>query len=147
MSWVRIWVHLVFSTKNKKHYLNSSEIRSVFFQHIQKNAQEKGIWLDAINGYQDHAHCLISLGKDQTISTVAKLIKGESSFWLNRGGLIKSKFYWQDDYWAVGVSESHLEVVRIYINNQEKHHQLKTFTEEVDLFMRSSGWEISKNIK
>ncbi|AFH49633.1 Hypothetical protein IALB_1927 [Ignavibacterium album JCM 16511] len=141
MSWVRIWVHLVFSTKNREPYLNSKEIRQKVFQHIKDNAKLKGIWLDCINGYQDHIHCLISVNKDQTISTIAQLIKGESSFWINKNKLTKTKFIWQDDYWAVSVSESHIESVREYISKQEEHHKVKTFTEEVDEFMKKYGWK------
>ena len=115
MSWVRVWVHLVFSTKNREPFLDSKEIRKIVFQHIKQNAEEKGIWLDCINGYQDHAHCLISLNKDQAISKAAQLIKGESSFWINQNKIIAHKFIWQDDYWAVSVSESHLPEVREYI--------------------------------
>lgn len=140
MSWVRIWVHLVFSTKNREPYLHQS-IRKNVFQHIKQNAKEKNIWLDSVNGYADHAHCLLSLNKDQSISKVAQLIKGESSFWINQNNLIEGKFIWQDDYWAVSLSESHLESTRQYIFNQEEHHRKTTFKEEVDAFMKKYGWE------
>ena len=80
MSWVRVYIHMVFSTKNREPFLNSSSLRKSVFQHFKQNASEKGIWLDCVNGYQEHTHCLISLGKEQTISKVAQLIKGESSF-------------------------------------------------------------------
>jgi putative transposase len=143
MSWVRVYLHLVFSTKNREPFLNSSALRKTVFQHIKKNAEEKGIWLDCINGYQDHVHCLISLGKEQTISKIAQLIKGESSFWINQNKLISEKFIWQDDYWAVGVSESHLESVRKYIHNQESHHSVNTFYDEINDFMVKYDWSFS----
>jgi len=142
MSWVRIWVHLVFSTKNREQFLHTSEFRKQFFQHIKQNAEEKQIWLDCISGYAEHAHCLISLGKDQSVSKVAQLIKGESSFWINKNGLINNQFIWQDDYWAVSVSESHLDKVRQYIYSQEKHHGKVSFSEEVSEFMERYGWTI-----
>ncbi len=144
MSWVRVYMHMVFSTKNREAFLNSKELRKQVFQHIKKNAEEKGIWLDCVNGYQDHAHCLISLGREQTISKVAQLIKGESSFWINHNKLTENKFVWQDDYWVVGVSESHLESVRKYIHNQEEHHSKKSFATEVDEFMKKYGWSFIK---
>src|SRR3972149_8587507 len=127
MSWVRVWIHLVFSTKNKEPFLQTGEIRKKVFQHIKQNAEEKRIWLDCINGYHDHAHCLISLNKDQSISKIAQLIKGESSNWINKNNIIKSKFIWQDDYWATSVSESHIKEVRKYILEQEEHHKRVTF--------------------
>lgn len=140
MSWVQIWVHIVFTTKNRKPYLNTSEIRKQVFLHIKANAKEKGIWLDCINGYKEHVHCLISLGKDQSLSKVTQLIKGESSYWINSQELVGQKFRWQDDYWAVSVSKSHIDSVRKYIFNQEKHHKKISFREEVDEFMKKQGW-------
>jgi REP element-mobilizing transposase RayT len=137
-------MHLVFSTKNRQPFLNSAELRKKVFQHIKNNAEEKGIWLDCINGYQDHAHCLISLGKEQTISKVAQLIKGESSYWINQNNLTTEKFIWQDDFWVVGVSESHLASVRKYIHNQELHHAAHSFESEINSFMEKYGWTFLK---
>jgi len=144
MSWVRVYIHMVFSTKDREPFLNSKELCRQVFQHIKKNAEEKDIWLDCINGWYEHAHCLISLGKEQNISKVAQLIKGESSFWINKNKLIEKKFEWQDDYWAVGVSESHLQSVRNYIHSQEEHHTKKSFTNEVNEFMEKYGWSFIK---
>ena len=144
MSWVRVYLHMVFTTKNREPFLNSTELRKTVFQHIKKNCEEKEIWLDCVNGFQDHAHCLISLGREQSISKVAQLIKGESSFWINQNNLTAEKFMWQDDYWVVGVSESHIERVRKYIHNQEHHHSKQTFTTEINLFMKKYGWEFIK---
>ena len=140
MSWVRIWVHLVFSTKNREPFLHSAQLRKQFFQHIKQNSEEMQIWLDCVSGYTEHAHCLISLGKDQSVSKVAQLIKGESSFWINKNAMIKNKFIWQDDYWAVSVSDSLLDKVRLYIHRQEEHHGIKTFSAEVAKFMEKNGW-------
>jgi len=140
MSWVQIWVHIVFTTKNRKPYLQTPEVRQKVFNHIKANAKEKGIWLDCINGYKEHVHCLISLGKDQSLSKVTQLIKGESSYWINSQELTDQKFRWQDDYWAVSVSKSHVESVRKYIFNQERHHKGVPFREEVDEFIKKQGW-------
>jgi REP element-mobilizing transposase RayT len=131
---------MVFATKNRQPFLNTPELRKNVFQHIKNNAADKDIWLDCVNGYSDHAFCLISLGSEQTISKVAQLIKGESSFWINQNKLTKQKFIWQDDYWAVGVSERHVEKVRNYIHKQESHHSKKTFKIEIDTFMEKYGW-------
>lgn len=130
---------MVFSTKNRVPFLDSKELRKQVFQHIKQNAAEKGIWLDCVNGYQDHAHCLISLGREQNISKIAQLIKGESSFWINKNKLTKNKFDWQDDYWAESVC--HIERIRKYIYNQEVHHSKNKFIKEIDDFMVKCDWE------
>ena len=143
MSWVRIYIHVVFSTKNREAFLDNYELRKKVFQHIKNNAESKGVYLDCVSGYSDHAHCLISLGKEQSVSQVVQLIKGESSFWINQNNLSYDKFAWQDDYWAVGVSESHLEAVRQYIFNQETHHSEHSFVDEIEGFMNKYGWTYS----
>ena len=141
MSWVRIWIHLVFTTKERTPFLASKDLRTSVFAHIRENAKNKNIWLECVNGYQEHIHCLVSLGKEQTISKVAQLIKGESSFWINRNDQISQRFLWQDDFWAVSVSESHVQAVRKYIEGQEEHHRNKTFDDEMDEFMQKYGWK------
>lgn len=121
--------------------LDSPDLRKQVWQHIKENATKKEIFVDMINGYQEHCHCLISLGPDQSMSKVMQLIKGESSFWINKNNLCKQKFEWQDQYYAVSVSESILDNVRTYIKNQEEHHRKSTFQEEFDQFIKTYGFQ------
>ena len=144
MSFVKIWIHLVFATKNRQPLL-TQKMRYQIHKHIIENCREKGIFLQTINGYTDHIHCLISLGKDQNIAKISQLIKGESSLWINKNQLINQPFNWQDDYFAVSVSESQISTVISYINNQENHHQKKSFDEEVEEFMTRYGWQLIRN--
>ena len=118
----------------------SPDIRLEIFSHIMESAKRKNIKLAEINGYTDHVHCLIALSRDMSIGETLQLIKGESSHWINKQQLITGQFRWQDDYWAVSVSESHVEAVKKYIQNQEEHHKKKTFEQEVDQFMKKYGW-------
>ena len=140
MPFVRIYIHLVSSTKNRVAHLNSKELRLKVWNHIRENAQIKGIFVDFINGYSDHCHCLISLGIDQTIEKTIQLLKGESSFWINKNKLTQEKFEWQDEYFVVSVSESIVNKVRDYIKNQEVHHSKKTFQEEYEDFISKYGF-------
>mgnify|MGYP001450447965 CR=1 FL=1 len=133
MSWVQIWVHVVFSTKYRKPFLKE-DVRKTVHQHIIDNCKKKDIFLQSINGWTDHLHCLISLGKVQNIAEVTQLIKGESSFWINKEALIPEKFAWQDDYWAASVSESGRKSVERYIANQEVHHNNQSFENEIEIF-------------
>ncbi len=81
--------------------------------------------MDFVNGYTDHVYCLISLNKQQTILDVVHLLKGESSHCINKNNLCKENFKWQDDYFAVSVSQLRVNRVRDYIKNQEVHHAKK----------------------
>ena len=118
MPWIKVWLHFVWSTKDRLPYLQQS-IRPKVFDHIRKNAREKSIHIDFINGYLEHVHCLISLGTDQTLEKLMQLIKGESSFWINKNQLTKTKFGWQDEYFVASVSESNLAQVRRYIQSRK----------------------------
>jgi putative transposase len=140
MPFIKVYIHFVWSTKNRYPYLNSRELRLKVWNHIRENANEKGIFIDFVNGYSDHCHCLVSLGVDQTIQKVMQLIKGESSYWINKHGLTVEKFEWQSEYYAVSVSESALSNVREYIKNQEAHHGKKSFQEEYEEFISLYGF-------
>lgn len=144
MPMIKIWVHLVWATKSRKPLLDKS-IRQKVWQHMRTNALEKQIHVDFINGHIDHVHCLISLNADQTIAKKVQLIKGESSSWINKNNLCDEKFEWQDDYFAVSVSESGVNAVREYIKNQEAHHAKKTFQQEYDEFMNKYGFLLIKD--
>jgi len=85
------------------------------------------------------------LGGDQTLQKIMQLIKGESSHWINKNELVKGKFEWQDEFFAVSVSESMIVKVRNYIRNQEKHHELQTFQEEYDGFIFKYGFQKYKD--
>ena len=138
MPFVRIWVHLIWSTKNREKII-TRHIKEQLLAHIIENAKTKDIWLSSINCVADHIHLLISLGAEQNISKITMLIKGEASHWINYNSLCKTKFEWQDEYIAISVSESSLEKVRSYIQRQEEHHRLKTFAEEYDEVMKKYG--------
>ena len=140
MSYVRIWVHCVWGTKNKIPFL-SIDNKWKILDHIKENAKKKAIYIDFINGYKEHIHCVISLKTDQTLSKNMQFIKGESSFWINKNGLTKGKFQWAEEYFAVSVSESQVSKVRDYIKNQDEHHRWKTWEEEVDEFMQEYNFK------
>jgi putative transposase len=135
MSYVKNWLHCVWGTKNRKHFL-LEEKKYEIINHIRTNAVSKGIYIDYINGYLDHIHCLISLNPDQSLAKVIQLIKGESSFWINKNMILKNRFEWADEYFGISVSPSGLSKVREYIKNQEIHHKLKTWAEEYEVFIQ-----------
>lgn len=141
MPFIKIYIHLVWSTKNRVPFFETRELRQKVWHHIKENSIKKGVFIDYVSGYSDHCHCLISLGSNQTIEKVVQLIKGESSFWINQNKLTKQKFQWQSEYFAVSVSESMVERVRNYIKNQEVHHSKKTFQEEYQEFIEKYNFE------
>ena len=141
MPYVKIWIHLIFSTKNRDKLI-STQLKPQLLKHIKDNSIKKNIYIDFMNCVNDHIHLLISLNSEQSISKVAQLIKGESSYWLNKNNLIANKFEWQDEYIAVSIGHSQVNRVRDYIKNQEEHHRKKTFMEEYEEFIMKYEFEI-----
>jgi REP element-mobilizing transposase RayT len=140
MAQVRIWIHAVWGTKNRAPLMKNKNKRIELFKHIRAYAKEKKIYLDFINGGDDHVHCLLSLSCDQNIAQIMKLLKGESAHWANKTKLFSEHFKWAEDYYAVSVSQSQSAAVREYIKNQEEHHRKKTFKEECEQFMVRYGF-------
>jgi len=129
-------IHAVWATKNREPFL-SKEIRLALIEHIRQNARTKEIFIDRLNGHTDHLHCLFGLNASMSISKTMQLIKGESAFWMNQQSLTPSKFEWADEYFAVSVSESMLNQVRLYIDGQEEHHKKRTFQQEYEDFIQN----------
>jgi putative transposase len=140
MPFINIYLHVIWSTKNRSKII-TKELKPLLIEHIKSNAIMKGIFIDRINCVMEHIHLIISLGSDQTIGKVVQLIKGESSFWINKNKLLKGKFEWQDDYIAVSISKSILDKVRKYVDSQEEHHRIKSYVEEVEEFRKKYGFE------
>jgi putative transposase len=139
MPYVKNWLHCVWGTKNRAKFL-LGDTKFDVINHIRENARVKGIYIDFLNGYTEHLHCLLSLNHDQSLSKVMQLIKGESSFWINKNSLIRYKFEWAEEYFGISISESHLPNVRGYIKNQEQHHKIKTWEEEYDELIDKYGF-------
>src|SRR5688572_8837805 len=110
-------------------------------------AVKKKIHIDFLNGYFEHVHCLLSLGSDQTLEKLMQLIKGESSFWINKNQLTKKRFGWQDEYFVASVSESNVAAVRRYIARQEEHHSKVPFDREFDDMLIRAGFQRFKDLK
>ena len=147
MPYTKVLIHYIWSTKNRE-YLISKELKPLLLEHIKENSIKKEIFIDTLNCVSDHIHLLVSLGTEQTIAKTAMLIKGESSFWVNKQQRLKTKpawpvgrFEWQDEYIALSVSYSAIDKVRAYILNQEEHHKKKTFGEEYEEFLIASHFE------
>jgi putative transposase len=140
MPFVKIFIHAVWGTKNRYPFLKPPILGKVC-HHILNNAKEKNIYIIALNGFDDHLHCLFAVNVDTAISKHIMLLKGESSYWMNKEKLTAIKFEWADEYFASSVSESRLHKVIQYIKNQQSHHAVMTFKEEYDKFIQEFNFK------
>lgn len=138
MSFVSIWIHVVWGTINRDKIL-TPDVRELICRHIQQNASTKGFYVNEVNGYFEHLHCLMPLKADWSIAKQMQMIKGEAANWVNKKGILQSKLEWADEYFAASVSQDKLDIVRNYIRNQEEHHRIIIFEEEYNHFLKTFG--------
>ncbi len=120
--------HIVYSTKNREPLITT--YRQDLYKFIGNTIIREGGKVFSVNGTNDHIHIAAKLPPRHSISYILKLIKGNSSKWVNEQGKCDSSFSWQIGYGAFTISKSKLDSVFRYINLQEEHHKNKTFKEE-----------------
>jgi len=137
MAFVKILIHAVWGTKNHHPFL-TREIKQKVISHIKENGIKKQIYIDRLNGHTEHMHCLFWLNADMSVAKAIQLLKGESAHWVNNEKLLKSKFEWADEYYSVSISESQINNLRRYIDEQEIHHKKVTYNEEYEEFINKT---------
>jgi putative transposase len=128
-TYTQLYIHFVFAVKYRKATIQE-EWEDRLQKYITGIVQNNGHKLLAINNMPDHLHLFVGLNTKQSISDLMRLVKGDSSEFINNEGFTKRKFHWQDGYGAFSNSRSQINGVVKYILNQKKHHSKKTFREE-----------------
>jgi REP element-mobilizing transposase RayT len=129
-SLVQIYVHLVFSTKNRAPFLRDLKLRTDLHAYLAGALNDQGSPAIEVGGVEDHVHCLCRLAKTLDVSTLVAELKRESSKWVKEVAPRLSDFYWQNGYGAFSISPSHLDRLIQYIRNQEDHHRKESFQDE-----------------
>ncbi len=129
MSYVSSYYHCVFSTKDRQRLI-THELSQRLWPFLGGIARQNEMKAVEIGGTPDHVHILLSLPSTFSISKALQLIKGGSSKWINDTFPEQGLFRWQIKYGAFSVSESQVDKIVHYIQNQEAHHRKMTFQEE-----------------
>ena len=131
----RIYVHLVFSTKQRKPLITDL-IKEELFSYLGGICKNLDCNPIQVGGHFDHVHILCLLSKKITLMKLMEEVKSHSSKWIKTKGIEFENFYWQNGYGAFSVNPTELEIVKNYILNQEEHHKRKTFEEEFLAFLK-----------
>ena len=89
----------------------------------------------------DHLHLFFGFRPNQSLADLMRIVKSESTKWINDKQFTKAVFNWQEGYGAFSYSRSHVEKVIEYVLNQEEHHRNKTFLEEYEQFLKQFNIE------
>lgn len=132
----KIWIHGVFSTKERKSLVEESFEKQLYNHLREILVSQFKCYVKTINGTSDHIHVLFLLNHNHSIQEIFHQLKGESSHWVNQNNFSRNKFAWQIGYGAFSVSESHAEAVEKYIENQKEHHRTNMFANEYDQLIK-----------
>ena len=129
-SLVQIYVHIVFSTKDRMPFLKDKAFRERVHAYLAGICNKQDCPAIIVGGVADHVHLFCRLGKQIDISSLIREIKRDSSSWVKEEEPTLSAFYWQSGYGAFSVSPSHVDALKNYIRDQEDHHKTESFQEE-----------------
>ena len=129
-SLAKIYLHLVFSTKNREASIIDS-VRESLPGYMATVLTNLGCHANLINSVEDHVHILFELARTVTVSQVVEDVKKSSSKWMKTQPGVSGGFAWQSGYGVFSVSQSNVQTVRAYIANQKEHHRKQTFQEEL----------------
>ena len=138
-SFAQIYLHIIFSTKQRRKYLQNKSLRDELHRYLGGTCRHLDSPSLAVGGIDDHVHILCRLSRAHSVSKLVRELKRESSKWIKIKDDQLSDFHWQDGYGAFSISPSHVRALRVYIANQEQHHQSESFQDEFRRVLKKYG--------
>ncbi len=129
-SLAQVWLHVIFSTKDRRTFLRDPDFREQMFKMLAHNVHENKCVVATVGGWDDHVHLLIGLSRTITIAKLVEHIKTETSKWAKDVDKGTGLFAWQAGYGAFSVSHSGAPRVVEYIKKQDERHAKITFQQE-----------------
>jgi putative transposase len=129
-TYTQILYQIVYSTWNCEKVLDNYN-REELFKYISGILNNKKCHLYRIGEVSDHLHILTHIHPTVALSSLVKEIKLASSEYIKNKKLFQNFSGWQEGYGAFTYSFKDKDRLIEYIKNQETHHQVKTFKEEL----------------
>jgi len=140
----QVWLHLVFSTKNREAFLQDPDFRDEMLRMLSHHVAEIGCFPKRSGGWVDHVHIVCGIARTVTIATLVEHVKTETSKWAKKTSNGVPAFSWQAGYGVFSVSQSNLNAVVDYVERQEEHHKRQSFQEEFRELCRRHEIEIDE---
>ena len=132
----KIYLHIVFGTKYRRRLIKP-EIEDDLYKYMAGILRNMDCTAIKIGGVSDHIHILNTMSRTISVSKMIGILKKDSSKWLKTKGEEFKNFHWQDGYGVFSISQRELDRVKLYIENQHKHHQIKQFKVEYREFLKA----------
>ena len=127
----QVYLHIVFSTKNRFPYLADPEMRRAMYAYLLGICDRAGCPPLRVGGVEDHVHVACKLARTMRISDLLMVLKRDSSNWIKTKDASLESFYWQNGYGVFSVSPQFLGALVEYIDGQEEHHKTVSFQDEM----------------
>jgi len=142
-SFCKFNVHIIFGTKERRNII-TDDIKDDIYKYIIGISKKLDCYVIEIGGTECHIHILTAVSKNITVPKYIENIKSGSS------RLIRDKhpeldFAWQIGYGAFSVSESNINIVRKYIQNQKEHHKKRSYYDEFVAFLKLNDIEFDED--
>ena len=131
----QIYLQTIFAVKYRNAVIDKSW-KEQLFGVIGNLINETKCKTIIVNGIEDHVHCFLGLKPVVSVSDLMQTVKAKSSKYINDHKLTKERFEWQGGYGVFSYSQSAVESVFKYIQNQEAHHKKQTFKDEYLEFLK-----------
>ena len=126
----QLYVHIVFSTKNRQPFLQDQNVRDSVFAYMAGICRNLDSPSNIIGGTDDHVHGLVRLSRKIRVSDLLRDLKRDTTAWIKLEWRQLGEFQWQAGYGAFSVSPGHVLALTKYIENQEEHHRKVTYQDE-----------------
>ncbi|MCR9296309.1 MAG: IS200/IS605 family transposase [bacterium] len=143
-SLVQIYVHLIFSTKDRKPFLKDPRTRDQMHRYLAGICANVDCPALIVGGVQDHVHLLCRLGKTIDVADLIRDLKRDSSKWIKSQAGDLNEFHWQSGYGGFSISPSHVDGLMEYIADQENHHRRESFQDEFRRICEKYGLSIDE---
>jgi len=142
-TYTQIHIQCVMAVKFRDSLIQSTW-KTQLHKYITGIVQNHGHKMLAINSMPDHLHMFFGFRPNQSLADLMRVVKGESSEWINLQQFSPTSFRWQEGYGAFSYSRSQVQTVTDYVMNQEEHHRKRTFLQEYEEFLKQFEIEYNK---
>ena len=135
-TYTQIYLHLVFAVARREALIGENWAGKLH-TYLASICRNRHHFVHAINGVDDHVHLLVGMHPAESVASLVKELKGQSTRWIN-DNYLHGAFSWQSGYAAFSYSRSFVPAVKAYIENQREHHRHVSFQEELaDIFQKA----------
>ena len=132
-TYTQIYMHIVFAVSRREAMIADAWCDELY-RYLAGACQNRNHFVHAVNGTSDHIHLLVGMHPAESVSSLVKELKGQSSRWINEK-FLHGKFRWQSGYAAFSYNGSLVPAVKTYIEHQKEHHRHVSFQDElIDIF-------------